>query len=127
MGMILLGLRNLIRSKVRLVVVVVLIAVPFFLLLIMQAIGDAIQGQTEVLKRDVNTLLQLRARGSMGHINMVGQDRILPPDVPAKVRQIEHVVHVEPYLLAMAPITEPNFVMHVGLRTISKTAVQRSS
>jgi len=115
MGMILLGLRNLIRSKVRLVVVVVLIAVPFFLLLIMQAIGDAIQGQTEVLKRDVNTLLQLRARGSMGHINMVGQDRILPPDVPAKVRQIEHVVHVEPYLLAMAPITEPNFVMHVGL------------
>jgi ABC-type antimicrobial peptide transport system permease subunit len=81
----------------------------------MQAIGDAIQSQTEVLKRDVNTLLQLRARGSMGHINMVGQDRILPQDVPGKVKQIEHVVHVEPYLLAMAPITEPNFVMHVGL------------
>ena len=115
MGMILLGLRNLFRSKVRLAIVVVLIAVPFFLLLIMQAIGGAIQSQTEVLKRDVNTLLQLRARGSMGHINMVGQDRILPQGVLDKVKQIEHVVHVEPYLLAMAPITEPNFVMHVGL------------
>lgn len=115
MGMILLGLRNLFRSKLRLAVVVVLIAVPFFLLLIMQAIGDAIRSQTEVLKRDVNTLLQLRARGSMGHINMVGQDRILPQNTLEKVKQIEHVVHVEPYLLAMAPITEPNFVMHVGL------------
>lgn len=115
MGMVLLGLRNLFRNKVRLAAVVILIAVPFFLLLVMKAIGDAIQSQTEVLKRDVNTLLQLRARGSMGHINMVGQDRILPQNVLEKVKQIEHVVHVEPYLLAMAPITEPNFVMHVGL------------
>ncbi len=115
MGMFLLGLRNLFRSKVRLAVVVILIAVPFFLLLVMKAIGDGIQSQTEVLKRDVNTLLQLRARGSMGHINMVGQDRILPQYTLEKVKQIEHVVHVEPYLLAMAPITEPNFVMHVGL------------
>jgi ABC-type lipoprotein release transport system permease subunit len=115
MGMILLGLRNLFRSKLRLAVVVILIAVPFFLLLVMKAIGDAIQSQTEVLKRDVNTLLQLRAKGSMGHINMVGQDRILSQDTLDKVKQIEHVVHVEPYLLAMAPITEPNFVMHVGL------------
>ena len=115
MRMIVLGLRNLFRSKLRLAVIVVLIAVPFFLLLVMKAIGDGIQSQTEVLKRDVNTLLQLRARGSMGHINMVGQDRILPQNTLEKVKQIEHVVHVEPYLLAMAPITEPNFVMHVGL------------
>jgi len=115
MGMILLGLRNLFRSKLRLAVVVILIAVPFFLLLVMKAISDGIQSQTEVLKRDVNTLLQLRARGSMGHINMVGQDRILPQNTLEKVKQIEHVVEVEPYLLAMAPITEPNFVMHVGL------------
>jgi ABC-type lipoprotein release transport system permease subunit len=115
MGMIVLGLRNLFRSKLRLAIVVILIAVPFFLLLVMKTIGDAIQSQTEVLKRDVNTLLQLRARGSMGHINMVGQDRILSQDTLDKAKQIEHVGHVEPYLLAMAPITEPNFVMHVGL------------
>lgn len=124
MGMILLGLRNLFRSKLRLAVVVILIAIPFFLLLIMKTIGDAIQSQTEVLKRDVNTLLQLRARGSMGHINMVGQDRILPQNTLEKVKLIEYVVQVEPYLLAMAPITEPNFVMHVGLEPAAEKRLE---
>lgn len=122
MGMIILGLRNLLRNKVRLAVVVILIGVPFFLLLAMQSIGEAVQQQTSVLTRDVNTVLQLRARGSMGHVNMTGQDRLLPPDTVDKVRGIEHVVQVEPYLLAMAPITPPNFVMHVGL---APTAVKR--
>lgn len=115
MGMIILGLRNLLRNKVRLLLVTILIAIPFFLLLAMQSIGEAVQRQTSILTRDVNTVLQLRARGSMGHVNMVGQDRILPPETFDKVRRVEHVVHVEPYLLAMAPITSPNFVMHVGL------------
>lgn len=115
MGMILLGLRNLLRNKLRLVLVALLIGVPFFLLLVTQAISDGIESQTATLKRDVNTVLQLRARGSMGHVNMIGQDKILPPDVLAKVSGIEHIVQVDPYLLAMAPITEPNFVMHVGL------------
>ncbi|MGQ0681460.1 ABC transporter permease [Bradyrhizobium sp.] len=122
MGMIVLGLRNLLRNKMRLVLVVTLIGVPFFLLLAMQSIGEAVQQQTSVLTRDVNTVLQLRARGSMGHVNMNGQDRLLPPATLEKVRGIEHVVQVEPYLLAMAPITPPNFVMHVGL---APTAVKR--
>lgn len=122
MGMIVLGLRNLLRNKVRLVLVAILIGVPFFLLLAMNAIGDAVQRQTAVLAENVNTVLQLRARGSMGHVNMVGQDRILPQDVLQKVRGIAHVEQVEPYLLAMAPITPPNFVMHVGL---APTAVKR--
>jgi ABC-type lipoprotein release transport system permease subunit len=122
MGMIVLGLRNVLRSKLRLVFVVLLIGVPFFLLLAMTSIGDAVQRQTATLEQNVNTVLQLRARGSMGHVNMVGQDRLLPQDVLQKVRGIEHVEHVEPYLLAMAPITPPNFVMHVGLQP---TAVKR--
>lgn len=122
MGMIVLGLRNLLRNKVRLVLVAILIGVPFFLLLAMNAIGDAVQRQTAVLAENVNTVLQLRARGSMGHVNMVSQDRILPQDAMETVRGIEHVEHVEPYLLAMAPITSPNFVMHVGL---APTAVKR--
>ncbi len=122
MGMIVLGLRNLLRNKLRLVLVAILIGVPFFLLLAMHAIGDAVQRQTAVLAENVNTILQLRARGSMGHVNMVGQDRILPQDVLDKVQRIERVEHVEPYLLAMAPITPPNFVMHVGL---APTAVKR--
>lgn len=117
MGMILLGLRNLFRNKLRLIVVGLLLATPLFLLLAMQSIADAVGRQTTTLMQDVNTVLQLRARGSMGHINMIAQDRILPDSVMEKVRAIEHVVHAEPYLLAMAPITPPNFVMHVGLAT----------
>lgn len=120
--MIVLGLRNLLRSKLRLIVVVLLIAVPFFLLLAMQSIGEAVQRQTDTLQQNVNTFLQLRARGSMGHVNMVGQDRLLPQEILERVRGIEHVEHLEPYLLAMAPITPPNFVMHVGLQP---TAVKR--
>jgi ABC-type antimicrobial peptide transport system permease subunit len=120
--MIILGLRNLLRNKPRLVLVAILIGVPFFLLLAMQSIGEAVQRQTSVLTRDVNTVLQLRARGSMGHVNMIAQDRLLPDRVLEEVRGIEHVVQVEPYLLAMAPITPPNFVMHVGL---APTAAKR--
>ena len=115
MGMIILGLRNLLRNKVRLVLVTILIGVPFFLLLTMHSIGDAVERQTSVLTENVNTVLQLRARGSMGHVNMVEQERLLPQETMAEVQGIEHVEHVEPYLLAMAPITPPNFVMHVGL------------
>ena len=61
-----------------LALVAALIGAPFFLLLAMQSIGDAVGRQTAVLARDVNTVLQLRARGSMGHVNMVAQDRLLP-------------------------------------------------
>ncbi len=122
MSMVSLGLRNLMRNKPRLLLTAVLIGVPFFLLLAMQSIGQAIQKQTEVLTREVNTVVQLRARGSMGHVNMTDQDRILPPEVLDKVRTIAHVAQVEPYLLAMAPITPPNFVMHVGL---APTAMKR--
>ena len=122
MGMIILGLRNLLRNKVRLALVAILIGVPFFLLLAMYSIGDAVERQTSVLNKNVNTVLQLRARGSMGHVNMIGQDRLLPQDTFEKVRGIEHVEQVEPYLLAMAPITPPNFVMHVGL---APTATKR--
>lgn len=115
MSMATLGLRNLGRNKARLALTAVLIGVPFFLLLAMQSIGQAVQKQTDVLTQEVNTVIQLRARGSMGHVNMINQDRILPPEVMGKVRAIEHVAHVEPYLLAMAPVNPPNFVMHVGL------------
>ncbi|MDR7553939.1 MAG: hypothetical protein QN117_13245 [Armatimonadota bacterium] len=66
MGMARFGLRNAGRSKVRLVVVALLIGAPIFLLLVMQQIGEAIERQTELLKRTVNNTLQLRARGSMG-------------------------------------------------------------
>ncbi len=122
METIVFGLRNMGRNKARLALITILIAIPFFLLLALQSIGDAVERQSAALMRDVNTLLQLRARGSMGHVNMIDQDRILPDSVLERARAIEHVVHVEPYLLAMAPITMPNFVMHVGL---APTAIKR--
>lgn len=115
MGMARFGLRNLGRSKVRLAVVALLIGAPFFLLLVMQQIGEAVQRQTELLKRTVDNTLQLRARGSMGHVNMIGSSEILPGVVLDKVKAAEHVARVQPYLLAMSPTEGHNFAMHVGV------------
>ncbi|WP_018991689.1 ABC transporter permease [Aromatoleum toluclasticum] len=115
MTMVRIGIRNLWRSKLRLVLVAALIGTPFFLLLVMQSIGDAVQRQTEILKHNVNNTLQLRARGSMGHVNMVGNEDILPQDALAKVKGVEHVAKVEPYLLAMTPTEGHNFAMVVGV------------
>ncbi len=115
MGMARFGLRNVGRSKVRLAVVTLLIGAPFFLLLVMQQIGDAVLRQTELLKRTVDNTLQLRARGSMGHVNMVGSSDVLPGQVFDKVKAVEHVLKVEPYLLAMSPTEGHNFAMHVGV------------
>jgi ABC-type lipoprotein release transport system permease subunit len=115
MSMVRFGLRNLFRSRLRLALVSLLIAFPFFLLLVMQAIGEAVQRQTELLKRTVDNTLQARARGSMGHVNMIGSSDVLPADVVAKVRALEHVRRVEPYLLAMTPTEGHNFAIIVGL------------
>lgn len=115
MTMIRLGLRNLFRNKSRLVIVALLIGIPFFLLLVMQVIGDAVQRQTELLQQNVDNTLQLRASGSMGHVNMVGNEAILPQEALERVRQVEHVARVEPYLLAMTPTEGHNFAMVVGV------------
>lgn len=109
------GARNLWRSKLRLAVVAALVGVPFFLLLVMNSIGDAVQRQTDVLKETVNNTLQLRARGAMGHINMVGNEDLLPQDALAKVQSVAHVAKAEPYLLAMTPTEGHNFAMVVGV------------
>ena len=115
MGMARFGLRNVGRSKVRLAVVALLIGGPVFLLLVMQQIGETVQRQTERLKRTVDNTLQLRARGSMGHVNMVGSSDVLPGQVLDRVKAVEHVARVEPYLLAMSPTEGHNFAMHVGV------------
>ncbi len=113
--MLRLGIRNLWRSKPRLGLVAALIGAPFFLLLVMQSIGDAVERQTETLRQNVNNTLQLRARGSMGHVNMVGNEDILPQDTLAKVKSSGHIAKVEPYLLAMTPTEGHNFAMVVGV------------
>lgn len=113
--MLRIGVRNLWRSKSRLVLVALLIGAPFFLLLVMQSIGDAVQRQTEVFKQNVSNTLQLRARGSMGHVNMVGNEDILPQQALEKVKGVEHVAKVESYLLAMTPTQGHNFAMVIGV------------
>jgi len=115
MSMLRFGLRNLFRNVPRLVVVALLIALPFFLLLVMQAVGSAVERQTAILKQNVNNTLQLRARGSMGHVNMVGNEDILPQEAFEKVKGIAHVAKVEPYLLAMTPTEGHNFAMVIGV------------
>lgn len=115
MSMVRIGARNLWRSKLRLVLVAALIGTPFFLLLVMESIGDAVQRQTDALKQSVNNTLQLRARGSMGHVNMVGNEDLLPQDALAKVKGVDHVAKAEPYLLAMTPTEGHNFAMVVGV------------
>jgi ABC-type antimicrobial peptide transport system permease subunit len=46
---------------------------------------------------------------------MVGNEDILPQDALAKVKGVEHVARVEPYLLAMTPTEGHNFAMVVGV------------
>ncbi len=115
MSMLRFGLRNLFRNVPRLVVVALLVAFPFLLLLVMQAVGSAVERQTDILKQHVNNTLQLRARGSMGHVNMVGNEDILPQEAVEKATGLEHVAKVEPYLLAMTPTEGHNFAMVVGV------------
>src|SRR5260370_29016778 len=81
----------------------------------MRQIGEAVLRQTELLKRTVDNTLQLRARGSMGHVNMVGSSDVLPGDMLERVKAVEHIIRVEPYLLAMSPTASHNFAMHVGV------------
>ncbi|MBI3938865.1 MAG: ABC transporter permease [Betaproteobacteria bacterium] len=113
--MVLLGLRNLFRAKTRLAVAVLLLALPAFLLLVLQAILTAVETHTETLKRNVDNSLQLRARGSMGHVNMQGNETILPQSALDTAIRIPGVAAVEQYLLAMTPTEGHNFAMIVGV------------
>jgi len=113
--MIAFGLRNALRSPPRLALVAALIGVPFFLLLTLHAIGRAVDVYAERLLHGVNDTLQLRAAGSMGHVNMVAQSDILPQRIFERVRQLQHVAKVERYLLAMTPTEGHNFAMIVGV------------
>lgn len=115
--MIRLGLLNLLRSKSRLFFVTILIGVPFFLLLVMQSIGSAVEQQTQILRKSVDNTLQLRARGAMGHVNMEGNEDLLPKAVLDRIEQMEHVAKVEPYLLAMTPTEGHNFAMVIGINS----------
>ena len=112
--MVMLGFRNAARSVPRLVAVTLLVGAGFLVMLVMHTIGRAVEAYTEALQRSVDATLQVRAAGSMGHVNMVAQSDILPPEALDKVKAIPHVEKVETYLLAMTPTEGHNFAMVVG-------------
>jgi len=113
--MVALGFRNAARSVPRLVAVTLLVGAGFFLMLVMHAIGRAVEAHTATLQRSVDATLQVRAACSMGHVNMVAHSDILPPEALDKVRAIPHVERIETYLLAMTPTEGHNFAMVVGV------------
>jgi ABC-type antimicrobial peptide transport system permease subunit len=115
MSMIWLGLRNLTRSRLRLLITLGLLAIAFYLALTMTAIGNSMTARTQALQQSVNNTLQMRARGSMGHINMVRNDDLMPGRVLDQVRATPHVAHVESYLLAMTPTQGMGFAMLIGV------------
>jgi ABC-type lipoprotein release transport system permease subunit len=112
--MVALGFRNVARSIPRLAVVTLLVGAGFFSMLVMHAIGRAVEAHTESLQRSVDATVQVRAAGSMGHVNMVGQSDLLPRDALDKVKAIGGVERIETYLLAMTPTEGHNFAMVIG-------------
>lgn len=110
------AIRNVLRRKGRLAVVAMALGVAFFIVLLTLSINTSVQTYAQEFK-NVSAFLQLRASGSMGHVNMVGSGKLIPEAVSEKVYGIDHVTKVERYLLAMRPKSQghENFAMHIGL------------
>lgn len=115
---ILLGIKNIQRNPIRLVVVVLLISIAMFLVLAINGFSAGIKESTETLKENVNNKLQMRAKGALGHVNMLyDQDKLLPPRVLEEVKKVDHITRVESYLLAMSPLKSDasHFAIIVGI------------
>lgn len=111
------GTRNLWRSPVRSIVVVLLLALPFFAFLMMAAVGRGIDNQVNLLEGQVDTLIQLNPPGSLGHVNMAwNQHRLLPDTALAGLKGMAHAVKIEPYLIAMEPVPDYFMIMHMGVK-----------
>lgn len=116
MGMIRYGLKNVGRYKVRTLTVVVLIALPFFVLLMMSSVEEAMNNQVSRIQENVGTLIQIRPRGSLGHINQAGGlNRLMPGDTIERIKGIDHITKVEKYLIALEPIANYYMTVHTGV------------
>lgn len=125
MGMILYGLKNVMRYKMRTLTVIVLIALPFFVLLMMTSVEDAINNQIRRIQENVGTLIHVRPRGSLGHINQAGGlNRLLLGDTGEKIREINHIIKVETYLIALEPIANYYMTVHTGVKIGDKKRLE---
>lgn len=114
---IILGIKNVRRNPVRLIVAVLLISIPMFLVLVVNVLSVGVAEDTATLKETVSNKLQIRAKGALGHVNMLqGQNKLLPVSVLEEVRKVNHITKVESYLLAMSPLPNvSHFAVIVGI------------
>jgi ABC-type lipoprotein release transport system permease subunit len=115
---IILGIKNIQRNPIRLIVVILLISIPMFLVLASNGFSTGIKESTETLKENVNNKLQIRAKGALGHVNMLySQDKLLPASIIEEVKRVDHITKVESYLLAMSPLKSDasHFAIIVGI------------
>ena len=125
MGLVVYGLKNIWRSRVRTLMVVVLIALPFFALLMMSSVEDAIDSQITRIKENVGTLIHIRPRGSLGHVNQAGGlNRLLPGNTVEEIKGIDHITKVEEYLIAIEPIANYYMTLHTGVKLGDKKRLE---
>ncbi len=111
------ALRNLTRARGRTLLVLALTAPVFLSLLLMLANSRALDTQVERLSAGTATLIQVRGRTTFGHINQAGGlNKLMPADVEGELAALEHVVKVEPSLVAIEPIAGYYMTLHIGVR-----------
>lgn len=117
MGMLLYGLKNIYRNKLRTFMVVSLISLPFFSVLMMVAMEDGIDAQITKVKENIGNLIQLKPKGAFGTVNIAGGlNKPLPEKMVDQLKSIEHVINVVPYLTAIEPIAGYYMTLHIGVR-----------
>ncbi len=117
MGMLLYGLKNIYRNKLRTFMVVSLISLPFFSVLMMVAMEDGIDAQITKVKENIGNLIQLKPKGAFGTVNIAGGlNKPLPEKMVHQLKSIEHVINVVPYLTAIEPIAGYYMTLHIGVR-----------
>ncbi|MCZ6624090.1 MAG: FtsX-like permease family protein [Deltaproteobacteria bacterium] len=109
--------RNLWRSRGRTLLVLTLITPVFLSLLLMLANSRALEGQVDRLSEESFTLIQVRGHATFGHINQAGGlNRLVPANMETELAAIQHVVKVEPYLVAIEPVAGYYMTLHIGVR-----------
>ena len=117
MGMLIYGLKNIYRNKLRTFIVITLISLPFFSVLMMVAMEEGIDAQIAKVKKNVGNVIQIKPKGAFGTVNIAGKlNRPLPEKTVDQMRAIEHVTEVTPYLTAIEPIAGYYMTLHIGVR-----------
>jgi ABC-type antimicrobial peptide transport system permease subunit len=91
----------------------------------MSSVENAMNNQIKRIRENVATLIQIRPRGSLGHINQAGGlNRLLPGDVTGKIKGMSHITKVETYLIALEPIANYYMTVHTGVRIGDKKRLE---